>query len=172
MQNGLLIFKDTNYSLALLVLAAHQRFKVLALSETYASLPLSKVASLAFPPDTSIEYAEGYIQNLISNHQLPGAFLTQQSPTPENALPQSYLKFLPEGSLARSETELHKELLQQRGKVMVLGTHIRDAQRKLELSKEYVEAVKKARKAETKGQHQTPNTNSTSQIDDDMVADM
>jgi hypothetical protein len=156
---------DSNYSLALLVLAAHQRFKVQRLSETYASIPLGRVATEAFPAETTLQEVEEYIQNLIANSQLHGASLAKPKT-------ETFLRFDTQGP-AVSEAQLYRDLVMQRNKVAGINKHILETQHKVETTPHSLDSGRKARKAEEKataaGAH---GEKAPGSFDDDMVADM
>ena len=55
------------------------------------------------------------------------------------------------GPLARSETQQYEDLTRQTAKLMQLGKHIKATERRMELSKEYVEWARKNRKNKANG---------------------
>lgn len=158
-------------SLVLQVLDAFRRFLILRLEQTYAAVPISIVARLTSPqPDNHAE-TEAYVNSLISSGQLNATL--EVSTVPGMG---SMLRFATNstgGPLARSETQQDENLTQQTIKLAQLGKHIKDTARRMELSKEYLDWVRKQRRNKANAEHSaSPNPLDGYGVDEDLLADM
>ena len=140
--------QDHNTGLVVQVLSAHRRFATLSLSRIYSSIPLTAVITMVPSTNDSLEETYSYINGLISDGHL------QATLTSPSDLSKSILRFdtsIDKSSeKSRSESQKYAELLKQKEKVEELSWHVQDAQRKLEFSKEFLEATRKAKKNEGK----------------------
>jgi len=158
-------------SLILQVLDAFRRFLILRLERTYAAIPISAVAQLTSPqPDNHAE-TEAYVNSLISSGQLNATLEVSAVPGMGSML--RFATSSTGGPLARSEAQQYENLTQQTTKLAQLGKHIKDTERRMELSKEYLDWVRKNRRNKASAE------NSTSQnpfdgygVDEDLLADM
>jgi len=135
--------EEANTGLVKQVLQVHRRFQVLALSKTYASVPLVTVASILSSPNHNIspQGISAYLESLISSRQLH-ATITSSSESSQPAL-----RFLStDGAVPEPEAQEQAKLKASASKVQGLAMHIKDAQRRIELSKEYLDASKKRKK--------------------------
>lgn len=157
--------------LVLQVLDAFRRFLILRLEKTYAAIPISVVARLTSPqPDNHAE-TEAYVRSLISS----GQFNATLEPSAVSGM-GSMLRFATSstgGPLARSETQQYENLTRQTAKLAQLDKHFKDTERRMDLSKEYLDWVRKNRRNKANAE------NSTSQnpfdgygVDEDLLADM
>ncbi|MCJ1389811.1 hypothetical protein MMC18_002668 [Xylographa bjoerkii] len=162
--------KDCNMGLVLQVLNAFRRFLILKLEKTYAALPISLVAQQTSPQPSNIAETESYLTSLIASGQLNATLV----PSAET----SVLRFAStshDGPLARSEMQNFQDLQMQTEKFSYLTRHIKDTERRLELSKEYLEWARKNQKSKDAGAGTAnPGTtgNSGYGVDEDMLADM
>ena len=132
-------------SLVLQVLSAFRRFLILKLGRTYAAIPITDVARHTSPSPTNIAETEQYVHNLIASGQL-NATLT---PSSDSTKP-SILRFAAsttEGPLARSEIQQYQDLVKQTDKMARLAKQMKGMDRRMELSKEYLDWTKKMRKS-------------------------
>lgn len=129
---------DGNTGLVRQVIRHFTESQVISLSKTYVSLPLEDIAHhLGEDP----EVAEHYLGSLVASGQL-NATLER----PDTASP--ILRFhsnRSSGPLARSEKQLHADLVGQKQRILELADHLKDADRRLRLSKEYVDYAKTRR---------------------------
>ena len=131
-------------SLVLQVLSAFRRFLILKLGRTYAALPLPDVARVTSPAPINIAETEQYVTQLIASGQLNATLV----PAPDSSKP-SVLRFAAssaEGPLARSEAQQYEELVVQTNKMASLAAHMKGMDRRIELSKEYLDWTRKTRR--------------------------
>ncbi|MCJ1434782.1 hypothetical protein MMC27_004152 [Xylographa pallens] len=164
---------DCNMGLVLQVLNAFRRFLILKLEKTYAALPISLVAQQTSPQPSNIAETESYLTSLIASGQLNATLLP-----PVNTMETPVLRFAAtshEGPLARSEMQNFQDLQTQTEKFTYLTRHIKDTERRLELSKDYLEWARKNPKSKDTGLG-TANLgtmgNNGYGVDEDMLADM
>ncbi|KAI4129796.1 MAG: hypothetical protein LQ338_002047 [Usnochroma carphineum] len=135
---------DYNLSLVFQVLDAYRRFTIVKLASTYAALPLPEVTQRTSPdPNNHAETAQ-YVAMMINNGQLR-ATLDQRSQDPQSWV----LRFEPSSSTgpqAQSEQEQYEELVGQASKTAKLADHVRETDRKLSLSKDYINWLKRSKK--------------------------
>ncbi|MCJ1294868.1 hypothetical protein MMC34_006427 [Xylographa carneopallida] len=165
--------KDCNMGLVLQVLNAFRRFLILKLEKTYAALPISLVAQQTSPQPSNIAETESYLTSLIVSGQLNATL----SPS-ANVAEKSILRFAAtshDRPLARSEMQNFEDLQTQTKKFAYLTRHIKDTERRLELSKEYLEWARKNQKPKDP-RAGTANAgiagNTEYGVDEDMLADM
>ena len=89
-----------------------------------------------------------YVINLISSNKL-NATISQPSEDPATWIVRFYDPA--SGPLARSEEQQYEALAKQTRKVKVLADHIREVDRKLSLSKEYIQDAKKRKSHDDNG---------------------
>ncbi|MCJ1321225.1 hypothetical protein MMC15_006569 [Xylographa vitiligo] len=165
--------KDCNMGLVLQVLNAFRRFLILKLEKTYAALPISLIAQQTSPQPNNIAETESYLTSLIASGQL-NATLVPSTNIAETAI----LRFAAtshDGPLARSEMQNFKDLHKQTVKFTYLTRHIKDTERRLELSKDYLEWARKNQKPKDTGPetaNQGTMGNNGYGVDEDMLADM
>ena len=159
--------------LVLQVLNAFRRFLILKLEKTYAALPISLVAQQTSPQPSNIAETESYLTSLIVSGQLNATL----SPS-ANVAEKSILRFAAtshDRPLARSEMQNFEDLQTQTKKFAYLTRHIKDTERRLELSKEYLEWARKNQKPKDP-RAGTANAgiagNTEYGVDEDMLADM
>ena len=138
-------------SLVLQILAAHQRFAILSLSKTYTSLPLLVVAQLPVLARASPSDVQVYINNLITMGQLSAVLTPASDPS------ESILRFQHSLSVDGSgnETQTESKLLKAKDRIEALDQHMQISQRRMELTKEYVEAERKVRRNKAEGSETT-----------------
>ena len=138
------LHQDCNYGLVLFVLAAHRRHKVSKLSDTYSSLTVTQVSELTSVAPSDADAAQ-YIENLIAEKQLD-ALLTK--PPDHEGLGDLVLTFDAPLQQSRKPLELVQEQLVAAAKLATVKNHMAATQRRVELSKDYLAAAKKIRRAE------------------------
>lgn len=166
--------EDFNTGLVRQVIDAFRYYSIRQLGSTYAALPITDVAQRT--SHTGTDYAETgeYVSKLISNGQLNASIA---KPT-ENAS-SWYLRFHEssgDGPQSRSEQQQHDELTRQMAKVQRLMTHLKEADRKFGLSKEYISEQKRTAKGNENGLtggegSWAPPPDFTFEHDEDVMAD-
>ena len=164
--------------LVLQVLDAHRRFLILKLENTYAALPISLVAQQTSPhPDNHAE-TEAYVNSLIASGQLNATLTASADPTKPSMLRFSTSTDSDE-PLAHSEAQQYEDLIRQTAKFEQLAKHMKDTERRLELSKEYMEWARKNKKSKGSGGGLGGNMmdsngfgNDGYGVEEDMLADM
>lgn len=124
------------------VLDAYRQFSIARLELTYAALPLLIVTQrTSRDPEDHAETAQ-YVAMMISKGQLNAA-LDKRSQDPQSWI----LRFATSstGPQARSEQEQYEELVKQASRTAKLADHVRETDRKLSLSKEYINWMKQAK---------------------------
>ncbi|KAI4101858.1 MAG: hypothetical protein L6R37_004733 [Teloschistes peruensis] len=131
---------DTNLSIVNGVLDAYRQFSISKLGSTYAALPLPEISKRTSPtPDDHAETAQ-YITTMIQKGRL-NATLEKRS----NDVQSWVLRFASTGAESLSEEEQHAELTRQATKTAELAGHVRSTERKLFLSKEYADSIRRSR---------------------------
>jgi len=159
--------------LVLQVLEASRRFKILRLERIYAVIPISVVAQLTSPQPNNYAETEAYVTSLIASGQLNATLGPSTDPTKGSMLRFSTTST--GGPLARSETQQYEDLTRQTAKFVQLGKHIKATERRMELSKEYVEWARKNRRNKANGDNMSNHplySNDGYGVDEDLLADM
>ncbi|KAL9073850.1 MAG: hypothetical protein Q9161_002682 [Pseudevernia consocians] len=134
---------DFNRSLIVQVINAFRQFSVLQLGKTFAALTVADIARRTSPDPNDYAGTGEYVIHLISSGVL-NATISQPSTDPASWI----LRFSDStsGPLSRTEEEQHQHLEKQTRKIKSLMEHIREADRKLSLNKDYIAEAKKAKK--------------------------
>ncbi|MCJ1285695.1 hypothetical protein MMC26_005036 [Xylographa opegraphella] len=165
--------KDCNMGLVLQVLNAFRRFLILKLEKTYAALPTSLVAQQTSPQPSNIAETESYLTSLIASGQLNATLVPSTIPSETATLRFAVTSH--DGPLARSELQNFKDLQMQTEKFIYLTRHIKDTERRLELSKDYLGWARKNPNPKDTGLGTTKVGtigNDGYGVDEDMLADM
>lgn len=112
-------------------------------------MSVSEIAWRTSPDAKNEAETEHYLESLIADGHL-NATLTQ---SPDSSRP-SILRFAASpttGPLARSEAQAYKELVEQTKRISKLAEHIKETDRKLTMTKEYIEWARKVRKQKDVG---------------------
>lgn len=147
------------------VIDAFRRFSILKLEQTYVALRISEVAEWTSPEPYDYAETANYVKSLISS-QLLNADLVESSEDPQNWI----LRFAltpTSGPQARTEQQLYEDLVKQANRTTKLTSYVRDADRRLGLSKEYIDWCKKA----SKNKDATNDINPTIFTSDDYIGD-
>lgn len=125
------------------VLEHHRKLSVIRLGEIYAAVPISQISRTL---GSSTEDAEAYVSLLI--HQ--GLLKASLGPAKDDGAESIVTFFDNSGTapLAKSEEQLRFELIEQVTQIKTLDDHIKEVDRRLSLSKEYLDHVRKARNAD------------------------
>ncbi len=166
-------FEDFNSGLVRQVIAAHRRFSVQHLENTYAALSIADVTRRTSHGAYDDASTGHYVNGLIASGQL-NATLTQPSEDPTRWILQ-FANSPTEGPMARSEEQQYNALLKQTQRVKTLMEHVREADRRLGLSKEFIQEAKKARLARLDGEggsHPSGSQDNPFDQDEDMMAEV
>ncbi|KAH9841302.1 COP9 CSN3 signalosome subunit 3 [Teratosphaeria destructans] len=129
---------DGNLALVAEASKALLRFRVQDLQKTYAALPLSRVATyLGFEEDFTLRIVTDYIREGLINASI----------TPAATSGEAVLRFHSMSSGPSSTTTQDHDLEAQTKRIEDLVTFIRDADRRLQLTKEYVDHQKRAKRS-------------------------
>ncbi|KAL8901998.1 MAG: hypothetical protein Q9207_004923 [Kuettlingeria erythrocarpa] len=129
------------------VLDAYRQFTIAKLGSTYAALPLPIVTRRSSPDSDNHAETAQYIARMINSGQL-SATLDQQGQDPQSWI----LRFATSANTeprARSEQEQYEELARQASRASKLADHIRETNRKLSVSKEYINWMKQPKNDQT-----------------------
>lgn len=166
-------FQDCNGGLVRQVIEAFRQFSVVRLEKVYAALTVADITRRTSPNPNDYAETGSYLINLISSGKL-NATITEPSEDPATWI----IRFSDgtSGPLARSEEQQYEALVKQTRKIKVLMDHIREYDRKLSLSKEYINDAKR-RKKEKADHGENGNPFGTSGLDtfdqdEDMMADL
>ncbi|TKA30477.1 hypothetical protein B0A50_02705 [Salinomyces thailandicus] len=125
---------DGNMRLVKEVGDALLKYRVVDLQKTYAALPVSRVANfLGFAADTTAHM----LAEMIRSGNLQASI--SQSAAPGDAI----LRFHPTSTILESDIDLEA----QTRRIQDLTTFVRDADRRLQLTKEYVDVQRRAKRA-------------------------
>ncbi len=151
------------------VLEASRRFSILKLGNTYLALSIPEIGERTSPDLNDHAETEAYVASLISTGYL-NAVLSQSN----DRTKPSILRFLDtSGTHSRSQSEAtqYAELVKQMQKTVNLAEYVRATDKKLCLSKEYIDWAKKARKNKEAGGGSATDGNSMDITGDDYGAD-
>ena len=140
---------DLNWGLVRQVVSAYRQFSVQRLGKTYAALTIADVARRT--SDNPNDYAETgqYVIMLISAGRLKGT-ISQSSGDPATWILR-FTDFPEEGPHSCSEEQQHDDLVGQTEKIRALIAHVKEADRKYGLSKDYTQEMKRATKGKEAG---------------------
>ena len=162
--------EDLNIGLMRAVMDSFRKFAVIRLGKTFTAISLAEVAIRTSPNPTDLNETVNYISFLISNAQLDATLRMPDHNEPDT-IPT--LRFLPTSSSTKTEATVNRELVAQTLELRALLKHISDNDEKLEVTKEYIEMLKRLKKAkEAKMTGGAPGASAEDQIDEDMMADM
>nr|POF14925.1 cop9 signalosome complex subunit 3 [Quercus suber] len=131
--------QDGNGGLVKEVADALLRYRVVDLQNTYTALPISRVASrVDLPADQTLQLVTDMIR---AGHVSADLASSGEGPAPESTV----LRFHPPATSTTVSAENTLEAQTQR--IQSLVTHIRDADRRLQLTKEFVDHQRRAKRA-------------------------
>lgn len=132
--------KDGNLGLVQQLVSRMPRFFVISLQSTYSAIPLSKVASwLHQPPDQT----HAFIEDLIVTGALNASIDLRDGPNQGAVL--RFFSNRSGGPNGKSEQELHAKLVEQTARTNQMMEYVKMADRRLVLTKEYVDSFRKRR---------------------------
>lgn len=141
--------EDCNGGLVSQVVDAYRQFSVQHLEDTYAALTVGEVAHQTSPNPSNFSETGNYLTSLIDANLLH-ATISKESQDPKDWIVR-FLKSTGANSLDRSEQHQLTDLTQQTEKIKLLMQQVREADRQLETSKEFVQEVKRSKKAKADG---------------------
>lgn len=165
--------KDGNYGLMREVYTAFRKFEVIRLSKTFAALPVEEVAARtsATPQDAQETFI--YLNILIANGDL------QARITPSQKGGLGTVRFSSSDTSQKTEEDIEKELAVRAFELKSLLKYIADYDHQLEVNKDYLDFLLKAKKARDQDKKATANSGSKpiglppgpSDMDEDMMDD-
>ncbi len=168
--------QDCNEGLLFQVLDAFRRFSILKLENTYLALSIPEIGERTSPDPADHAETEAYVVSLMSSGYL-NATLSRS----DDGSKPSILRFATTSTKdpqLQSEAAQYAELVKQTEKTVKLAEHVRSTDRKLCLSKEYIEWAKKAKKTREAGKGSAADGNLMDMTgddygeDEDMMADL
>jgi COP9 signalosome complex subunit 3 len=169
MQEGGQIWNnDGNVGLLLEVLQAHRKWSVLRMAKLFASIPVSQVDSYV-PTGPESTPTQDYLQTLI----VQGDLRATMTPSADGS--DQILRFLPEKIGSRSEAEIEANLHNQSQQLQNFIKHVNETEHRMQISKEYVDMLKKLKKNRDDDIKQGPggakSTMPPEEMDEDMMGD-
>ena len=148
---------------------AHRKFSVLNLEKTFTALSIAQIARRTSPDPADLEETQSYISSLISAGEL-AATLSPSSDPSQGAI----VRFLPSPIQTKSEPDLKKDLARQRAELATLLQHVQSEEYRLEISKEYIDQLRKMKKAlDGMGEKGGTSKNADAlEMDEDVMGDM
>ncbi len=126
------------------VIDAFRRFSILKLGQTYIALTIADVAKRTSDNPNDYNGTAHHLISLISAGQL-NATITQA-----NDVRNWVLRFATSsttGPLARTEEQTSEDIIKQFSHTTALSNHVKELDRKMGLSKEYIDWAKKAQRS-------------------------
>ena len=137
------ISQDRNIGMVLQVMDAFRRFSILKLGQTYAALTVAEVAQRTSDDPYNSDETARYLMLMISNGEL-NATLTKVEDVGRWVL--RFATSSTTGPLGRTEEQLNEEINKQLARTTILSNNIKMLDRKMGLSREYIEWAKKVPK--------------------------
>jgi COP9 signalosome complex subunit 3 len=158
---------DNNYGLMVEVYQAFRKFAVLKLGRTFIALSIAEVARRTSPDASNINETKAYLGALISSGAL-NAVITDGSNGDQA------LRFLPSSISAKSETAVESALAAQTQDLQILLRHVHDTEHRLEVSREYIDYLRKLKKVKDEEKKNNGRTGAgrsaaVDDVDEDMM---
>lgn len=154
---------DGNYGLMVEVYQAFRKFTVLRLGRTFAALPLTAVARKTSADVEDMTETKTYLQSLIAERELYAVLTTTESG-------EEILRFHPPSVSLKSEIEVERALASQTLHLHGLLKHIQDTEHRMETTKEYIDYLKRLKKAREETKKTDPGRSATvDDLDEDMM---
>ena len=145
------------------VIGAFRKFSVVNLGKTYAAMRITDVAQRTSSTPTDLSETADYVKALVASGELK-ASITETGNDPGTWV----LRFIEEADEEFSEADKLAEITRAKDKIDTLRARIQEADRKLGLSREYLEYTKKT--ANQKGTNEQMSDDFMT-IDEDMMVD-
>lgn len=133
--------KDGNYGLMREVYNSLRKFQVIRLSQTFAALSVEEVATRTSTTPQDAQETFVYLNTLIANGDLRARIM----PSQKGGL--GTVRFLSTETSQKSESAVEKELAERALELRVLLKYIGDYDHQLEVNKDYLDFLLKAKKA-------------------------
>jgi COP9 signalosome complex subunit 3 len=157
--------EDNNYGLMVEVYQAFRKFSILSLGKTFAALSIVEIARRTSPDPANVDETRAYVSSLIALGEL-SAVITDSEPARHQVL-----RFLPPTASQKTETEVESSLAAQTQALHVLLKHVRDTEHQMEVSKEYVDYLKRLKKGKEEEKKNGGTKATVDDIDEDMMDD-
>lgn len=165
--------KDGNYGLMREVYNAFRKFAVIRLSKTFAALPVEEVAARTSPTPQDAQESFVYLNTLITSGEL------QARITPSQKGGLGVVRFLSSDVARKSEANIETELATRAAELRILLKYIGDYDHQLEVNKDYLDFLLKAKKARDQDRKANAGSGSKpigmppgpSDMDEDMMDD-
>lgn len=153
-----------NFGLVRQAADAFRRFSVIELGKTYTALRIADVAKRTSPTPTDSAETANYVKDLIVSRQLKASITEIGSD-----LGSWVLRFEDGSAEAAPESQIYEDLTKAKEHMENLIAHIRESDRKLGLSREYLDYTKKI---ESKAATANPDASDEyAGLDEDMMVD-
>jgi len=157
---------DNNMGLVIEVFYAFRKFQVQKLGNTFAALPIAEVAQRTSPDPNDLTETTTYITSLIAAGDLNALLSASQSTG------QPTLRFLATTASTKTEAQIQHSLAHHRAELQALLEAVSHNDHRLEISKEYVDMLKKMKKAKDAGGNSDGSKpTGFEDLDEDMMAD-
>jgi COP9 signalosome complex subunit 3 len=159
---------DNNWGLVVELYHAFRKFQVQRLGNTFAALPITEVAARTCPEPIGLDETTNYITRLIATGDLNAVLSTSPSSG------QPTLRFLGSAtSSTKTEEQIAQSLSYQRAELQNLLRAISNNDHRLEISKEYIDMLKRLKKGKEAGvQGVEVRQLAVEDADEDMMVDM
>ncbi|EXJ88878.1 hypothetical protein A1O3_01942 [Capronia epimyces CBS 606.96] len=157
---------ECNYGLIVEVFQAFRKFSVLRLGSTFVALSVAEVAKRTSPEPTNLDETRSYLQNLIASGEIKA-----EISDPDGNKDQ-ILRFHPGLASSKSEMEVEANLAAQTRQLQSLLGHVQDAEHRMEVTKEYIEYLKKLKKVKDEEKKNSGPGNGRTATADDIDEDM
>lgn len=159
--------EEGNYGLMVEVYQAFRRFSVLKLGRTFVALSIAEVARRTSPQGSDLNETQAYLQGLITTGALNAVISDGGNDGPS-------LRFLSSSKPAKSETEVESALALQTQELQILLKHVQDTEHRMEISKEYIDYLKKLKKVKDEDKKGNPTGSggrsaAVDDVDEDMM---
>lgn len=131
------LIQDGNYGLVRNVLEQHRKLSVLRLGKIYATVPVQRIATEYGA--SSGEFSH-YLDSLIHDKMLPASIESGDSRV------GTVLHFTSGNGISTTENYSQNQLVEQSRHIVQLTSHVTEADRRLSISKEYLEYSRMKRK--------------------------
>jgi COP9 signalosome complex subunit 3 len=159
---------DNNWGLVIELYHAFRKFQVQKLGNTFAALPFAEVAVRTSPNPTDLTETTNYITRLIANGDL-NAILSASPGTDQPTL--RFLGTASSSSSGKTEAQIAQSLSHQRAELQALLRAIGNNDHRHEISKEYIDMLKKLKKGKEAGVQADGRPATFEDLDEDMMAD-
>lgn len=144
------IRQDNNLSLIHQVYTSYRKYALISLSTTYAALTIPTIISLIPPSSTHASNpteTETYIASLIASGSLSAILIPGATPSDPAILRFTSPNFAEDGQSSLEYEEQIEAMLAERTKeIELIARHMRATGETLEMSREYVEWLRKTKK--------------------------